>query len=109
MRLVLFSCTFEQDVILIDCTLSGLYLNGSNLLALIAPRLLSKGDMHLQDGFRAMDKVDLAGAKITRQLDCSGGKFSAEDVALNFKSITVGADVFLRNGCGGALKVARQT
>lgn len=44
-----------------------------------------------------MDKVDLAGAKITGQLDCSGGKFLGEGVALNCDAITVGADVFLGN------------
>ena len=96
--LVLLRCTFEQDVILFDCTLPGLYLNGSQLPALNAARLRCNGNLQLQDGFRATGKVDLAGAKITGQLDCSGGKFSAENVALNSNAITVGASTFLRDG-----------
>ena len=30
-RLALLRCTLKEDVILIDCTLPGLYLNGSHL------------------------------------------------------------------------------
>ena len=91
-------CTLEKDITLFDCTLPGLYLNGSQLPALRAPRLLCQGSLFLRHGFCAMGKVDLAGAKITGQLDCSGGKFSGEDVALDCSTITVGADVFLSGG-----------
>ena len=91
--LVLVSCTFEQDVILFDCTLPGLFLNGSQLPTLTAQRLLCEGSLDLRDGFRAIGKVDLTGAKITGQPNCQGGKFSAEDVALNSGAIIVEADV----------------
>jgi hypothetical protein len=40
---VLVSCTFEQDVILFDCTLPALYLNGSQLPALNAQACSCKG------------------------------------------------------------------
>ena len=95
-RLVLVSCTFEQDVILLDCTLPGLHLKGFQLPALNVQRLLCEGSLHLRDGFRAISKVDLLGAKITGQLSCQGGRFLAKDVVLNCYAITVGADVFLR-------------
>ena len=95
-RLVLVSCIFEQDVILLDCTLPGLHLKGFQLPALNAQRLLCEGSLHLRDGFRAISKVDLLGAKITGQLSCQGGRFLAKDVALNCYAITVGADGFLR-------------
>jgi hypothetical protein len=73
--LVLVSCNFEQDVILFDCTLPGLFLNGSQLPTLNAVRLRCKRNLYLQDGFRATGKVDLLGANINEQLSCRGGKF----------------------------------
>ncbi|MGB2441796.1 hypothetical protein [Planktomarina sp.] len=96
--LVLFRCTLEKDITLFDCTLPGLYLTGSQLPALQAQRLLCRGELALRDGFCAMDKVDLGGAKITGRLDCFGGKFSGEDVALDCRAIRVGESVFLRDG-----------
>ena len=74
-RLALLRCTLKEDVILIDCTLPGLSLNGSQLPALTADRLICKGSLSLRHGFRATGKVGLAGAKITGQLVCAGGSF----------------------------------
>ena len=96
--LVLEKCTLVKDVSLHACTIPALYLSGSHLPALIAQHLICQGSRYLRHGFRAMGKVDLTGAKVTGQLDCSGGKFSAEDVALDSSAITVGADVFLDGG-----------
>ena len=48
-------------------------------------------------GFEAQGEVNLVGAKIDGQLDCTGGKFLAKDKALNCNGISVGASVFLRN------------
>ena len=96
--LVLEKCTLVKDVSLHACTLPALYLSGFHLPALIAQHLICQGSLYLRHGFRATGKVDLTGAKVTGQLDCSGGKFSAEDVALDCSAITVGADVFLDGG-----------
>jgi hypothetical protein len=103
-RLVLVSCTFEQDDILLDCTLPELHLKGSQMPALNDQRLLCEGSLHLRNGFRAIGKVDLLGAKITGQLSRQGGRFLAKNVALNCYAITVGADVF----CGADLRPGAQ-
>ena len=57
--LVLKSCFFEEDVILGYCTLPALCLNGSQLPALTAQRLLCEGSLHMQAGFQTTGLVDL--------------------------------------------------
>ena len=94
----LLNCTLTKDVILQDCTLSGLYLTGTRLPAMLAQRLRCSSSLHLRDGFEASGPVDLGGAKIAGDLDCNGGKFLAKDVALRFDTITVGANVCLSDG-----------
>ena len=94
--LELVRCTLEEDVLLRACTLSGLDLTGSQLPTLDAQGLQCNGPLHLRDGFQATGLVDLVGAEIGGQLNCDGGKFLAEDMALECNGITVGADVFLR-------------
>ncbi len=93
--LELHNCTLEEDVTLMDCTLPALYMPGTHLPKLDAQRLQCRGDLHLSDGFQATGLVDLIGATITGQLACDGGKFLAEDQALDCNAVTVGADVFL--------------
>ena len=94
----LIHCTLEEDVQLMGCTLPGLHLTGTHLPKLNAQRLQCNGPLHLRAGFQATGLVDLSGAEITGQLDCIGGKFLAEDMALNCDEITVGASLFLREG-----------
>ncbi len=50
--------------------------------------------------FHATGEVNLVGAKIEGQLDCSGGRFEVEPgkTALDGNALIVGADVFLRDG-----------
>lgn len=91
----LFDCTLEEDVMLRDCTLPGLYLTGTHLPKLNAQRLQCNGPLHLSDGFLATGLVDLVGAEIGGQLACVGGKFLAKGMALNCDAISVGADVLL--------------
>jgi len=93
--LVLEKCTLVEDVSLHACTLPALYLSGSQLPALTAQHLICQGSLFLRHGFCAMDKVDLAGAKITGQLDCCGGRFFAGNVALNCYAVKVGIGVSL--------------
>ena len=93
--LVLIRCTLEEDVLLMDCTLPGLYMPGTHLPKLNAHRLQCNGPLHLREGFQATGLVDLGSPTITGQLSCAGGKFLAQNMALNCEAITVGADVFL--------------
>jgi hypothetical protein len=94
----LIHCTLEEDVLLMDCTLPALDMLGTHLAKLNAFRLHCKGPLYLRDGFQATGLVDLSGAEIGGQLACAGGKFLAEDMALNCTDISVGADVFLSGG-----------
>jgi len=94
--LVLIRCTLEEDVLLMDCTLPGLYMPGTHLPKLNAHRLQCNGPLHLREGFQATGLVDLGSPTITGQLSCASGKFLAQNMALNCNTVTVGADVFLR-------------
>ena len=96
--LVLIHCTLEEDVMLRDCTLPALHLTGTHLPKLDADRLQCNGPLHLRAGFQATGLVDLSGAEITGQLDCDGGKFLAQGMALDCSAIKVGASVFLSEG-----------
>ena len=95
MPLGLIHCTLEEDVMLRDCTLPGLYLTGTHLPKLNAQRLQCNGPLHLSGGFQATGLVDMSVATIIGQLDCDDGKFLAKDKALNCEPISVGADVLL--------------
>ena len=95
MPLGLIHCTLEEDVMLRDCTLPGLYLTGTHLPKLNAQRLQCNGPLHLSGGFQATGLVDMSVATIIGQLDCDDGKFLAKDKALNCETISVGADVLL--------------
>ena len=97
---MLIRCTLEEDVLLMDCTLPGLYMPGTHLPKLNAHRLQCNGPLHLREGFQATGLVDLGSPTITGQLSCAGGKFLAQNMALNCDAITVGADVF----CGANLR-----
>jgi hypothetical protein len=92
------SCTLAEDVNLFDCTLPGLYLTDTQLPALLAQHLRCRGSLHLRHGFEASGLVDLNGANITGQLDCSGGKFLAEGMAFNCNAMSTKSSVLLRNG-----------
>ena len=94
----LIHCTLEEDVLLMDCTLPALYMPGTHLPKLDAHRLHCNGPLHLRAGFQAAGLVDLSGAEIGGQLACAGGKFLAEDKALNCDAITVVASLFLSEG-----------
>jgi len=92
------SCTLAEDANLFDCTLPGLYLTDTRLPALLAQHLRCRGSLHLRHGFKASGLVDLNGANITGQLDCAGGKFLAEGMALNCNAMFTESSVLLRNG-----------
>jgi hypothetical protein len=63
-----------------------------------ASRLKSGGDVLLASSFSAVGAVQLSGARINENLDCTGGSFSTPGaVALNAQGLIV-KNVFLREG-----------
>jgi len=97
--LKLRNCTCDTQVDLDDATLGAMYLPGTHCPGLRAHRLVSKSNVHLSDGFHSTGPVELLGARITGQLDCTDGNFETkEGTALDCNAAEIGADVFLRNG-----------
>jgi len=102
-------CTLDCDLSLVDCQLNGsimlrrasartIQLDGSHCRDIEADGLEVSGDVWLRKGFTAAGIVRLLGAKITGDLDCSGGRFQARDEsALLCDGIKVDGAVFLRN------------
>lgn len=108
----LYDCRFEQRPNLRDAKLGGVNLSGCALPGLNAQRLRCDRNVFLNAGFHAKGTVDLAGAQISGQLACDGGRFETPDgVALNGDGLQVGADVFLRDGfhATGTVNLTRAT
>ena len=74
--LMLSKCHFDAFVMILLAECAGLYFSGSRLAqGLDADGLMTKGGVHLRDGFSAEGEVRLLGANIGGGLDCGGGKF----------------------------------
>jgi predicted acyltransferase (DUF342 family) len=85
----------------LDC--SGAELNGANAngTALIADTLKVGRNALLRDGFTTAGAISLIGASIAGNLECDGAQLNGADRngnALVADALTVGHDVFLRNG-----------
>ena len=93
-------CLLPDSVSFLDARLGALFLPGCHAPGgIIAWRLRSDGDVHLRNEFRSDGPVDLGGARIGGQLDCTGGQFAAKTGrALNCGAAQIGAAVFLRGG-----------
>jgi hypothetical protein len=79
----------------------GAHLINANGRALDAYQLTVDQNMQLRDGFTAEGEVHLSGAKIAGSLNCSGGHFTNPNPngrALSAYQLTVGRDVYLRDG-----------
>ena len=96
--LLLHNCTLTENVFLIESTLPGLDLPGTQVPALHAQGLRCRGNLQLTDEFEAKGLVDLTGAKIAGQLNCAGGKFLAKPVALTCNVLSTGSSVSLLLG-----------
>lgn len=97
--LAALDCAFQEAPVLRDARLTGLYLNGSALPGLNAQMLDCWGNVLLREGFEAEAMVDLAGARIAGQLDCSKGSSQAKSgPALNCNGAVIGGSVFLSGG-----------
>jgi hypothetical protein len=83
----------------LDCS-GGTFANPRGR-ALTADGLAVDRGMFCRERFEAQGEVRLVRAHITRQLDCSGGTFANESgsaPALNADGLTVGGDMFCREG-----------
>ena len=98
--LALRYCLFEEQPTFRDAELGALYLTGSRVKAgLDLQRLKTETNLHLSDSFHATGTVDLRGAEIGGQLDCTAGRFDgAGGVALEGGGLRVTADMFLSDG-----------
>ena len=97
---MLSRCLFPDRVCFMDAEVRALYLPKSHChKGLNLHRLKTETDVYLRDGFKATGLVDLGGAQIGGQLDCTDGQFlNPGETALNCDTARVGADVFLRDG-----------
>ncbi|WP_121062978.1 hypothetical protein [Chachezhania antarctica] len=76
--LSLYNCHFDDAPTLNSSEIGGLYLDGSAVPGLEAQRLITRGGVHLraraETSFQATGTIDLTGAHIGDNLDCSGAK-----------------------------------
>jgi hypothetical protein len=93
------TCEFADEILLRDCHLFTLNLDGCVIKTLIADRLVVDGSIFLRSGFRAHERVDLTNAKISGQLDCSGAELLSEDdnIALSLRGVQSEGSVLLRD------------
>lgn len=94
----LVRCRLLDNFSLQDANIGALYLRGSCCeQTLDLPRLTVARDVHLRDGFQAMELVDLRNARVGGQLVCDDSKFlAATGLLLDCEAAEIGADLFLR-------------
>ena len=107
--LILAECSFEKLAVFIDARIHGLLcLDGSQLPALHADRLVAKSSIFLRDGFKASGEVRLLGMLIDGDLSCTGGEFSNNGQhALLVDRANIRGDVYLLGGfkAGGTVRL----
>ena len=98
--LLAWKCAFSEHISLRDAQLRGFYLVGCQMKSLNAGRALINSSLLLRGkGFKAEGEVDLLGATIGGNLDCSGAEFSrTKGVALSANGAKVEGSVFLCDG-----------
>jgi len=89
-------CIFSDGISLRNSIIPELQLPGCEVRSsLFAQDAKVSSSVHLRDGFKSADAVDLNGADIGGPLACSGGHFEEGLKAQNLKT---GQSVFLRDG-----------
>ena len=97
--LALLDCSFASAITLNEATAVSVRLSGSHVPAVQARQLLTRGDLRLDKGFCVSGGVELVGAHIGGQLDCTGGQFSNPDgYALTADGLTVDGGMFCDEG-----------
>lgn len=91
-------CDFDSPVVLSDARVGNLFLSRSTLPGLRAYRLKATGALFLR-GSTVTNTVDLMGAEIGGDFDCSGATLNTPTGnALDADHMTVKGSAFLRNG-----------
>ena len=103
----LHDCHIDEAPDFIDASASAIGLSGSHVPGLDMNGLTTAGPVYLRDGFEAAGTVDLCGAHIGGQLDCSDGKFRGAEIALNLEKARVEGDWLWRRVTlsGGAINL----
>lgn len=95
----LMHCHFAHQPRMNSAILGSLNLTGSRLPGLYAQGTKITQNVFLREGFLATSTVELSGAEIGGQLDCTEGRFNGNgEVALNGQNLKVAEGVFLRDG-----------
>jgi len=79
-RLSLNNCHLAGPLILRDARTGTVRLEGSHVAGIDASSVRIMGSLYLRDGFFSSRQVRLAGAKITGNLECSGGTFKGNRI-----------------------------
>ena len=102
-QLALQHCRLKEAINLRWAELSQLDLEGSLVYGILAAGVIVKNDVLLSEGFSAVGEVQLLGAQIGGDLDCSGGAFTnpprniaGSGNALHADRIKVKSSIFLR-------------
>ena len=92
-------CAFPEGISLRGAEVRLLAFFGSHISHLQADALTVEGNVFLREGFRAEGEVNLRGATIRGQLDCSNGQFiNPSGFAFKGNALTVEQGVFLSKG-----------
>ena len=92
-------CAFTHKMVLHHARIRALNLQGSHVKSILANELKLDSDFFLRDGFKAEGAVQLLGATIGGQLNCSGGQFiNEEGNALIADTAQIKGVVFLSDG-----------
>jgi hypothetical protein len=98
---IIQSSVIDGDLTLLDASCEGIYLAGSRIKALEGGRVVTKGGIHLDDGFHASGIVRLIGAQISGELSCIGGRFEkANGRALSCDGAVITGGFFFRDLAG---------
>ncbi|NKB54454.1 MAG: hypothetical protein GKR97_19985 [Rhizobiaceae bacterium] len=95
---MLADCCLDGNIILRGCRAQTIGLMGTHVNALRADRLEISGSLHLRDGFCAHGEVQLPGAKLGGDLDCSHAVFQCKDVALIAQNAIISGNCILNDG-----------
>ncbi len=92
---------FQEKILLNYAEISELNLEGTSTRAIDADSVRIDGDVRLCNGFKAEGRVNLSGANIRCDLDCTNGKFinpNPNEIALGADGANIEGSVYLRDG-----------